>query len=65
MFFVCTAKLSLRSVLQKTYLYELTNLSVLSVSCRNFVPGAKLQISKPTERPPSASCKRRVSLELR
>lgn len=39
--------------------------SVLRVSCRNLVPGARLQMRRPTELPPRASCRMRVSFELR
>jgi hypothetical protein len=42
-----------------------TYLSVLSVSCLNLTPGARLQISRPTDEPPNASCKIRVNFELR
>lgn len=42
-----------------------THLSVLRVSCRNFTPGARLQMRRQTEFPPSASCRMRVSFELR
>jgi hypothetical protein len=44
---------------------EETHLRVLSVSCLNLFPGAKLHINNPTEDPPSASCRIRVSLEFR
>ena len=44
---------------------SITDLRVFRVSCLNLVPGAKLQISRPTDEPPSASCNIRVSFEFR
>lgn len=41
------------------------HLSVFKVSCLNLTPGARLQIKRPTELPPSASWSRRVSFEFR
>jgi hypothetical protein len=42
-----------------------TYFNVLRVSCRNFTPGARLHINRPTDEPPSASCRIRVNFELR
>lgn len=47
------------------HMYNSTHFSVFRVSCRNFTPGARLQIRRPTELPPRASCRRRVNLEFR
>ena len=49
----------MRLRLRKTYL------RVLRVSCLNLIPGAKLHMSRPTDEPPSASCRMRVNFELR
>jgi hypothetical protein len=41
------------------------HLSVLSVSWRNLTAGERLQMRSPTEEPPRASCRMRVSFALR
>lgn len=68
-FFVRVAKLRgigyYVTTIMKGQITKKTNLRVLSVSCLNLVPGARLQISKPMDEPPSASWRRRVNLELR
>jgi len=57
MFFVRVAKLSkpVSQISYTAYSSNTTYLRVFRVSCRNLVPGAKLQISSPTEEPPRAS----------